>query len=228
MQEGDVEGDKVPVSTPQGRTIEVMIPDQSKPGDVLAVIDETSHKGDSAESMRAPTDEDLWSGHGRMLPSERYNVTLPFAPPFANPHIYENPCALPPPTLRPTPRPQPAFAQGDHGVLGALLGGRRVLAHDSLRQLPRPRLHLPAVAQGSAHTLSPLPSGSRCPLPWPLCKNESQNLKKGGCCLRRWRAGLLRPQDAAGGPAERGGTARPHARPRHEVCPVRYHRRERL
>ena len=38
VQEGDVEGDKVPVSTPQGRTIEVMIPDQSKPGDVLAVL----------------------------------------------------------------------------------------------------------------------------------------------------------------------------------------------
>lgn len=48
-------------------------------------------QSDSPNSMRAPTDDDLFeNGHGRCLPSNRYNLTLPWTKPFADPHIYEN------------------------------------------------------------------------------------------------------------------------------------------
>eukprot|EP01048_Picozoa_sp_COSAG05_P016358 COSAG05_NODE_2094_length_3573_cov_5.050662_5_plen_276_part_00 len=95
IQAGDKAGDKVAVKTPLGRKIWIMIPEGCKPGDSLDVIDETSHKSDSPDSMRAPTDEDLFvTGHGRCLPSNRYNLTLPFAQPFADPHIFENPTIL--------------------------------------------------------------------------------------------------------------------------------------
>jgi hypothetical protein len=81
----------VKVTTPGGKEVEVMIPETGKPGDRLDIFDETSHKSDSPDSMRTPTDEDLFeNGHGRCLPSNRYNLTLPWAKPFADPHIYEN------------------------------------------------------------------------------------------------------------------------------------------
>jgi hypothetical protein len=95
VQQGDTFGDKVQVVTPMGKEIQVMIPETASPGDVLDVFDETSHKSDSPDSMRSPTDEDLFdNGHGRCLPSNRYNLTLPWTKPFADPHIYENPTIL--------------------------------------------------------------------------------------------------------------------------------------
>jgi len=46
----------VKVTTPGGKEVEVMIPETGKPGDRLDIFDETSHKSDSPDSMRTPTD----------------------------------------------------------------------------------------------------------------------------------------------------------------------------